>query len=538
MELTHTDLLKKLVATGLKWRYGNHPGKQVWLRYLSEMKHIIDAGFVDYYLMAFWIFRDKADSAGIHFWARGAVPSSIICYALKLTEIDPVKYGLHSVRFVNDDLPKFQFDIEASRFDEFMNRAEEVLVANEKDFDIESVRGCLFQDVYPSPYLNKKIERQIPDDLDDELARYALYFPNTMDLFDSYVRRKEGEVWEKTEIAKLDEILAPTYGILAYQEQMLDILKEFFECSAVERNHIRLTIQRSDTEQVERYKADLRNKIKTLMPPYFTTIIAGEAARRRNIKVIKPEEFETVWSVLVSNPRAFLKAHAVSRVIEKYMYDMKDRIVLHWKYVREFSEGLAALQVSSDKWGFIDQRGKVVIPCQWKDALFFSEGLAGVQDSSGKWGFIDQKGKLVIPYQWKFVHEAYFESLVGVQDINGKWGYIDKTGKMIIPCIWNRAYVFREGLAGVQDSEGKWGFIDKTGKVIIPCQWEGVNSFSEGWAGIMDSNGKWGFIDKIGKVVLPCKWSNVLFFIKGKARVQTSRFGDYHFIDKNGNDVQ
>ena len=320
MEKTHTDLLKGLVGAGIKWRYGKKPDNLTKRKIVWEMMQIIKAGYVDYYLMAFWIFRHS--SRNINYWARGAVPSSIICYCLGLTEIDPMKYGLHSERFVNDEPPKFQFDIESSRFDEFMNKAEGVLTANEKDFDIASVRGCLFQDVNPSPYLNKKTERQIPIDLDEEIARYALSFPETMDLFDSYVRRKEGgEAWKPTGINQLDKILAPTFGLLAYQEQMLDILKEFFECSAVERNHIRRAIQLGDTEQVEHYKADLKNQIRILMLPNFTTIIAGEAARRRNIKVLKPEEFETAWRVLVCNPRAFLKAHAVSRVIEKYMFN-------------------------------------------------------------------------------------------------------------------------------------------------------------------------------------------------------------------------
>ena len=134
--MTHLELFHGLIATGMKMRYGNKPGKQAILRMLWEKKHIIDAGFSDYYLMAFWLFRHYITSDGISFWARGAMPSSIVCYCLGLTEIDPIKYGLHSVRFVNDKLPKFQFDIEASRFDEFMKAADEVLEANAKDFDI------------------------------------------------------------------------------------------------------------------------------------------------------------------------------------------------------------------------------------------------------------------------------------------------------------------------------------------------------------------------------------------------------------------
>ena len=190
MEKTHTDLLKGLVGAGIKWRYGEKPDNLTKRKIVWEMMQIIKAGYADYYLMAFWFFRHSAQD--INYWARGAVPSSIICYCLGLTEIDPMKYGLHSERFVNDEPPKFQFDIEISRFDEFKNKAEEVLVANEKDFNIASVRDYLFQDVNPSPYLNKKMERQIPNDLDEEIARYALSFPETMDLFDSYVRRKEG----------------------------------------------------------------------------------------------------------------------------------------------------------------------------------------------------------------------------------------------------------------------------------------------------------------------------------------------------------
>ena len=131
--MTHLELFHGLVSAGMKMRYGSKPGKAATLRMLWEKKHIIDAGFVDYYIMAFWIFRHYATSAGITVWARGAMPSSVVCYCLGLTEIDPVKYDLYSVRFVNDELPYFQFDIEASRFDEFMKEADELLEDNSKD---------------------------------------------------------------------------------------------------------------------------------------------------------------------------------------------------------------------------------------------------------------------------------------------------------------------------------------------------------------------------------------------------------------------
>lgn len=293
MEMTHKETLQKLVAAGMRSRYGDHPTKQVLLRYLWEMKHIIDAGHIDYYLMAFWIFRHYADSAGISFWARGAMPSSIVCYALMLTDIDPVKYGLHSVRFVNDKLPKFQFDIEASRYDEFMKAAEEVLQANAVGYDISAIKACLFKEdvkvgekmkityLTPCEYLSRKHERPLPENIDDELAHYALFFPQTMDLYEAYVRNPS------------------TFNRLIYQEQMLDILRESFHVGSIKANQIRLAIQREETEQVEAYRQEL-----------FA-----------NLKDITPNEAETAWQRLTSNPRAFLKAHAVSRVMAKYMFE-------------------------------------------------------------------------------------------------------------------------------------------------------------------------------------------------------------------------
>ena len=280
MEMTHLNLFHNLVAAGMRMRYGSKPGKEAVLRCLGEKKHIMDAGFIDYYLMAFWIFRHYATSAEVAVWPRGAMPSSIICYCLGLTEIDPIKYGLHSVRFVNDELPKFQFDIEASRFEDFRKGAEELLEANADGYDIPAIRKCLFQDLTPMDYLSKERKRPLPDDIDDELARYALRFPQTMDLYETYVKN-------------------PKCDILIYQEEMLDILKKTFHVLSIKANKIRLSIQRGEKEQVEAYKKEL-----------FA-----------NLKDVTLAEAEAAWQRLISNPKAFLKAHAVSRILAQYRYE-------------------------------------------------------------------------------------------------------------------------------------------------------------------------------------------------------------------------
>lgn len=293
--MKHSKLLISLVAAGMKQRYGDKPAKEIMLRSLWERKHIIDAGFTDYYIMAYQIFNQYAAAAGINVWARGATPSSVVCYCLGLTEIDPIKYGLCSVCFVNDRTPHFQFDIEGDRYDEFMKGAEMLLQAKAKDFDIPSIRKCLFRNepigkqrriisVSPCDYLGTKHERPIPEDIDDEIARYALSFPKkgkSMDLYEAYMQEPRA------------------FDQLIYQEEMLDILRHTFNIDSIKANDIRIAIQTCETEQVECYRKEIFGDLND------TSIQEAEAA----------------WQRLNSNPHAFLKAHAVSQVVARYKFD-------------------------------------------------------------------------------------------------------------------------------------------------------------------------------------------------------------------------
>jgi hypothetical protein len=58
-----------------------------------------------------------------------------------------------------------------------------------------------------------------------------------------------------------------------------------------------------------------------------------------------------------------------------------------------FTEGLLAVR-SADKWGFIDDNGKTVIPAEWDDVGNFSEGLVAVKNKSDGdgWKFLTADG--------------------------------------------------------------------------------------------------------------------------------------------------
>ena len=116
------------------------------------------------------------------------------------------------------------------------------------------------------------------------------------------------------------------------------------------------------------------------------------------------------------------------------------------------------------------------------------------------WGFVDDNGKVVVPCRYNAVAN-YQEGLACVESDKRKWGFVDPDGNEVIPCKWEDVGFFSEGLAYVEDAFGRIGFIDKKGKVVIPCQWEDVAPFLQGKAFVKDSNGEWHQIDKAGNYV-------------------------------------
>ena len=293
-KLKHVELFEELVQVGKEMRYNNmHSNYRIsdyetWcsiipVKTFLETQRIIEFAYEDYFLMALKIFKHFAFTHKIGVWARGAMPSSIVCYSMGLTEVDPLKYGLHSARFINDDEPKFQFDIEASRFDEFMEGAEKILQSHANDYDIDAIRKSLFYNIMPANYLSKRVDRDVPKNIDDELARYALTFPDTKYLYKDYFEK------------------GPQKGPLIYQEQMMDILRKTFKVSGEKANEIRRSIQRGEQAIVEAYKKEI-----------FDNLDGINLTKRKA---------ENAWQRLTSNPHAFLKAHAVSQILAGYKYD-------------------------------------------------------------------------------------------------------------------------------------------------------------------------------------------------------------------------
>ena len=78
---------------------------------------------------------------------------------------------------------------------------------------------------FESPGMRDLLMKLRPDRIQDLIAANALYRPGPMVMIDDFIERKHSGQWSKVHPI-VDEILAETYGIMAYQEQVMQIVHQ------------------------------------------------------------------------------------------------------------------------------------------------------------------------------------------------------------------------------------------------------------------------------------------------------------------------
>ncbi len=218
------------------------------------------------------------------------------------------------------------------------------------------------------------------------------------------------------------------------------------------------------------------------------------------------------------------------------------------------------------KWGYIDERGVVVVPLTLTCAREFSDGLAQVRDERAI-RFIDTNGSTTITLEKNTNVGDFSEGVAPIHldgSLRGKdWQtkFIDRTGATVFT-IDGYAEEFHEGLAALalKGEEGaesrKCGYIDLKGKVVITLQFAEAYPFSEGLAAVRTRKtgpcygmgDTWGYIDKTGQYVLRPQYNEAHSFRHSVARVhvggtlQQYEFhsppawdgGEWQLIDRQG----
>ena len=196
--------------------------------------------------------------------------------------------------------------------------------------------------------------------------------------------------------------------------------------------------------------------------------------------------------------------------------------------------------VKSSFWGFVDEKGTIVIPAVYSKFQDFTEGYASVMDAKGKYMIIDPSGApLSVPFE-KFEIpsiaginlDRFKDGLINVI-VSKKFATINKQGKIVHEAIYDKISEYSNGFA--IGNIGEVFYIlnaDGSKKQLTEPMME-VRDFKEGFAPYRAKNGQFGFIDSKGEITIKATFESVGYFVDGAAWAKTME-KTVGFIDTKG----
>ena len=179
--------------------------------------------------------------------------------------------------------------------------------------------------------------RMKPDCIEDVIALIALYRPGPMENVPEFIARKQGKTKIVYEVPTLEAILKETYGIIVYQEQVMQIAVAIGNYTLSEADTLRKVMSKKKTDEME-----LKEKPKFLKGAEKKKI--PEAAAKKIWEQMETfgkygfnKSHSTAYAI-ISYQTAYLKAHYPSEFMAALLTsekDNRDKIISHISSCKE-----------------------------------------------------------------------------------------------------------------------------------------------------------------------------------------------------------
>ncbi len=107
---------------------------------------------------------------------------------------------------------------------------------------------------FESPGMRDILRRYQPDRLDDLIALNALYRPGPMDMIDDFIDRKHGRKEVIYDIAETKDILEESFGVIVYQEQVMQLSSRIAGYSLGEADILRRAMGKKKQEEMDKQR--------------------------------------------------------------------------------------------------------------------------------------------------------------------------------------------------------------------------------------------------------------------------------------------
>jgi DNA polymerase-3 subunit alpha len=169
-----------------------------------------------------------------------------------------------------------------------------------------------------------------PDCIEDVIALIALYRPGPMNMVPEFISRKQGKTKIVYELPDLEAILKETYGVIVYQEQVMQIAGAIGNYTMAEADTLRKVMSKKKTEEMEKEKPKFLSGAKTKK-------IAESKAKKiwDQMETFAQYGFNKSHSTayaMISYQTAYLKAHYPAEFMAALLTsekDNRDKIIKH-----------------------------------------------------------------------------------------------------------------------------------------------------------------------------------------------------------------
>ena len=201
---------------------------------------------------------------------------AVIIAPSRLTDYVPLyrapKDGTVTTQFDGDtckDVGLLKMDILGLKELSLMDEAVRLIRQREPGFDLDSIPWDdrptfdlfssgetvgVFQ--FESPGMRDYLRQLKPDRIEDVIAMNALYRPGPMQRIPAYIARHQGTEAVDYDHPILEPILAETYGIITYQEQVQRICRDLSGFTLGQADGIRKAMGRKLADVMEKYKQE------------------------------------------------------------------------------------------------------------------------------------------------------------------------------------------------------------------------------------------------------------------------------------------
>jgi len=234
--------------------------------------------------------------------------------------------------------------------------------------------------------------------------------------------------------------------------------------------------------------------------------------------------------------------------------------------------------LKKDKWGYMNNEGKMVIdfkydlaqnfhngyasialgnmPCLidvkenrvidtgiYQFIGTFSEGKVAVMDYKFQRFYLDNKGKGVLTLPKEIYDSRPFSNGIArvgkkidihqnkfgydISNLGYKFAYVKQDGSYATDFIFDDGDDMEDGIGRYMQGT-KFGLLDSTGKIITAANFSFISNFNEGFA-VVNVNGKFGYINTMGEFSIPVQYTYAKEFNEGLAAVEVA--GKFGFID-------